>query len=285
MQDGKIITPFSRRARTLYLFALVALFAIVLPIVLLYASGYRWKEGSGLVRTGGVFVSIPYSNASVYLNDTFIGQAGFLKHDFYMGDLVPNVYTLRVEREGARPWVRTMVVEEQLVTDARALLIALEPTFVHLVVGTTTTATTTRSISRTEYIQLFGAFTKPIATTTSGAVAQVHEDALFVQDGDVFVRWVDDGAFAPSNFCGRPSYCGKQITIERSSREMSTNAAFFGGGILYATKENGVQFAEADVRPEQVRSFVYPAPGADFRVVDGRVIIRDGDDLYELLAL
>ena len=43
-----------------------------------------------------------------------------------------------------------------------------------------------------------------------------------------------------------------------------------------------VFFKEADVRPTPVALALYPKYGADFRIIDGRLIIKDGIALFEV---
>src|SRR3989344_7865641 len=108
--------PLSPRTRRLYLYVLSALFLISVPAALLYSSGYRYKAGFGLVRTGGIFLSIPYSDATVSLNGKEAGTTGFLTRRFYIDDLAPSTYAIHVEREGSNPWYRALVVEPSIVT-------------------------------------------------------------------------------------------------------------------------------------------------------------------------
>src|SRR3989344_4006097 len=114
--------PFSRTKRRLYLFGFIVLFFCLFPIVILYATGYRFKAGLGFVHMGGIYVSVPYSDAHVLLDDREVGTSNILRHGFYIANLIPGVYTPRVVRQDSVSWVRTLVVEPQLVTDARALL-------------------------------------------------------------------------------------------------------------------------------------------------------------------
>jgi hypothetical protein len=281
--------PLSARRRLVYLLTLVLVFAIALPVTLLYASGFRYKEGTGLVRIGGAFISVPYSGAVVSLNGRVVGESGFLKHDFYIGTLVPNTYTIRVESVGERSWTRTIVVEEQLVTDTQALLIKQQIGLYRLVIATSTSATsslalatTTRLISAAEDADMRASFLKPPATTTEGAFGELRGEGVFVEHGDTLVRWLNPSEFPPSIFCTRPSACVPVIPIEHAADTTSTDAEFFGGGIVYATAEGGIYFAEADVRPGAIRIPLYLKPGIDFRIVNGRLIVKDESRFYEI---
>lgn len=284
-----------RWRRRLYLWGLASLFVVLAPVVFLYSAGYRYQIGAGLVQTGGIFVAIPYSDAALTLDGSAVGISGLLRHDFYIGELAPGAYVLRVEREGSHPWERTLVVEQNLVTTAGAFLVAKEPEFIRLTTATSTTstssgqasspqATTTRAISLAERTSILEAFAEPATTTKSGAVEETDREGLFVEKGNVYVRWLRDDAPPPSNYCGRPSYCLSEITIENGG-ESAARAAFFAGGVVYRTKEGGVYIAEADVRPTPVSAPVYPKRGSDFLIADGALLIKDGGTLYEVRGL
>ena len=268
--------PLSKNKRRLYLIGFIALFFLCLPFVLLFANGFRFEKGSGFVKTGGIFVSVPYADAVVAMNGEEVGTSGLLKRGFYIDDLTPGSYIIAVTREGYRPWYRTLVVEQKIVSDARALLIPEEIEAVPLtyVAGV---ASSTRVIPRADYDAYLAAFKIPAATTTEG----VSGESVFVEQGNVFVRLTDESALPTSNFCGRPSFCVSEIPIEQG-KQTAVNAAPFKGGIVYATKEGGISLAEADIRPTAVSVAVYSARGSEFRVIGGELIVKDGKDLYQI---
>lgn len=268
--------PLSQKKRRWYLSGFILLFLICLPVTIFFANGFRFKAGYGFVRTGGIFISVPYADAVVSMNGKEIGTSGLLKRGFYIDDLSPDSYIILVEREGSRPWYRTLVVEQKIVSDARALLIPQEIEAISLAYGTST-ASSTRIVSRTEYNRYLAAFLLPAATTTAGASGE----SVVIEGGDAFVRLTDPYALPTSNFCGRPSFCVSEIPIEQG-KQISTNAAFFGGGVVYATEEGGVFLAEADIRPTAVSVPLYPRRDSEFRIIEGHLIIKDGATLYEI---
>ena len=263
--------------RRLYLVGLIVLFFCLFPIVIFYTIGYRFKTGLGFVQMGGIYVSVPYSDARVVLDSREIGTSNILNHGFYIANLIPGVYTLHVEREESRPWTRTIVVEPQLVTDVRALLAPQKIELVRLV-DTKAATTSERALSHTEYLRYSAAFRLPAATTS---VSSLAGEKVVVERGNVFVRWSLPDAPPPSYFCTRPSSCAFEIAIERG-QEVATSAVFFGSGIVYRTKEGGVFFREADVRPTPTALDLYPKYGADFRIIDGQLIVKDGAALLEV---
>lgn len=276
--------PLSKRRRRLYLYGLIAVFMLCLPVVMFYANGYRLKSGIGFVRTGSIIISIGDSNATLFMNGLEIGTSGFLRHNFYVDNLTPGTYQILVTREGNHPWHRTLIVEQELVTDAQAFLVPVEITSVRLV-DSAKAASSTPSIPHATYESYRKAFLPSNATSTP--IVALHNptsEVVTIKNGDVFVRWTDAGTLPPSRFCLGPSLCGAEIPIEKGSQQ-AINAEFFGGGIVYATKEGGVFLKEIDIRPEPLSVQLYPVRGAEFRVVDGHLIVKDGTALYEITGL
>lgn len=274
--------PLSSRRRLVYLLVIVLLFCAVLPFALFYANGYRWKSGTGIVRTGGVFVSVPYSDAHISIDGEWVGEAGFLRRDFYIDNLVPNAYTISVEREGYRTWERIVVVEEQLVTDTRALLVPDKIELLELIIATSS-ATTTKGISEEDFERIQEEFLEPMATTSRDSFSSIRGESIVIENGDVSIYWEEGDVFPPSKFCGRPSFCGDAIVIERGEEE-TTDAVFFYGGVVFRTEEGGIYFAEADVRPLQVELLLYKGMDVDFRIIDRHVVVKDGKRLFELVS-
>ena len=222
---------------------------------------------------------VPYADAVVSMNGEEVGTSGLLKRGFYLNSLAPGSYVMSVVREGTLPWYRTLVVEPEIVTDAEAFLLPedIEVTYLSL---KTAVSTSTRTITRAEYDTYTKAFLVPAATSTAGKSGE----SLIVEKGNVFVRLVDEAALPASNFCIRPSSCVREIPIEKG-KQTAINAVYFGGGIVYVTKEGGVFISEADVRPTAVSAPLYSRRGADIRVVGGQLIVKDGSDLYQIDGL
>lgn len=273
--------PFPAYKRRIYFVIFVILFLVLLPAVILYANGWRLKTGLGFVRTGGIYVEVPYADASVTLNGDMVGHSGFLQRGFYIGDLAPAAYAVRVEREGYRSWSRILVVEPQLVTDTRAVLLPEDIGLPRLIVSGT--ASSTKMISRTTYSAYIEAFATSTAASSTLPVDVENGIALFLQDGDLRARWMG-GDHPPSIFCVSPSLCETEISIKRIGGE-ATDARFFGGGVIYHTKEGGIYFAEIDIRPTAVAAQLYAATGADMRLIDNALIIQSGEILYEVEGL
>lgn len=280
--------PLSRRTRFLYLAVSVIAFLFTVPIAVFYASGYR-LEGFSFVETGGVYVSVPISDASVFINGKEEGTSSLFTRSFYADDLIEGNYVVQVSREGYYPWVKKLTVEPRIVTDVAAFMVpqTLSIREIEIREGEEV-ASTTRTVSRNEYNALLKAFTvsatsspskTEISTTTPSDIQTGME--LYIENGNVVVRWIRDARSTPSSFCLKPSSCVQEFFIEKG-KEVATDAAFFAGGVAYATKESGIFLAENDVRPVPLVVPLYSRPGAQFRIVGGSLIVKDGKTLYDI---
>lgn len=273
-----MMKPLSPRKRFFYLVVLTMLFFVSVPVALLYSSGYRYKQGFGLVKTGGIYLSVPYDDATISLNGEVIGTTRFLNKSFYIDDLAPSSYAVHVEQEGSRPWYRTLVVEPQLVTRAEVLLIPEAFETVRLTRGGQT-STSTRALSADLYDSHLAAFKTPATSTTSSGRGVALEVAI--ENGDAYVHWGESEREPQDNFCIRPSNCVESFLIE-DSKETAVSVSLFGGGVVYATRQGGVFFSEIDIRRTPISAALYPRWGADARVIDDELIVKDGNALYAI---
>jgi len=274
--------PFPAYRRRIYFALSVILFLVLLPAVILYADGWRFKQGIGFVRTGGIYIAVPYPDATVTLNGETAGHSGFLQREFYFGDLAPSAYSVRVEGTGYRPWSRILVVEPQLVTDVRAVLLPEDITLSRLI--TSGSASSTKIVTRAVYDAYAAAFIAPVTIASSTLPIDIEGGiGLFLTDGDLIARWMNENN-PPSIFCGSPSLCEREMSIKRIGGP-ATDARFYASGVVYRTEEGGIYFAEIDVRPTAVSAQLYAAADADMRVVDEALIVKSGDVLYEVEGL
>ena len=270
--------PLSPKKRRAYVWLFVALFFLSVPVALLYAGGYRYKPGFGLVETGGIFLSVPYSDATAYLNGNEVGRSSILNKSFYINDLAPSAYVLHVARASSTPWYRTVVVEPKIVTEARATLIPEDIEVIRLVRGTTS-APTSRAVAPRLYDTYRNAF--KVAATSTHKLGSRSEVEAVVRGSDIVAVWTETGKRPSDNFCEQPSSCVQEFSIE-DGKQTAVSVGFFGSGVVYATKEGGIFFSEVDVRPTPVVVSLYPFRDVDMRVVDGALIVKNGNTLYQV---
>lgn len=266
--------PLSPRKRRIYVLLMALLFFVSVPLALFYANGYRYEGGFGFLQTGGMYLTVSYDEATIFLDGEEIERTGFLNKSFYIDNLAPSSYDVRVTRKGAHEWNRTLRVEPQVVTKADVVLPLLKPLFVRLTRGGITSSTT-RGVSADLYDTYSAAF-RTYATST-----KAKDIVATIEHGDIRVRWMDPGRQPPDNFCFVPAACVPEIAVEAGG-EQALSVGFFDGGVVYATREGGVHFSEIDVRSTPTTVSLYPKAGAGARVVNDSLIVKDGSALYLL---
>jgi hypothetical protein len=272
--------PLSPRLRRGTLILFIFLWIVLIPIIILYADGWRYTSEFGLVQTGGIYVWAPYSDAGVAVGGKSIGTSSFLNHGLYVNNLAPSQYTVTVEKEGFRPWKRTLIVEPLVVTDTRAFLIPKKLEFTRL---TSATSSSARAYASTQTLDAY----KAVFATPSVASSTVPTDAsdsigLFIVKGALIARWTST-EYPPSLFCERPSRCVKEFTVDGATSV--TRAMFYKGGVVYRTATGEIYLSELDVRPTPGLVRIYAHTGADVSLINGDLIIKDGATFYRFESL
>lgn len=109
-----------------YILGLFTVFIIVIPVIIFYSFGYRISDNFKVVKTGGIFVSNTEAGASVLLNGKLKKASGIIDRNILVQNVKPGNYTVNVEKEGYRPWVKYIKVQEQLVEVCFPLLVPSE---------------------------------------------------------------------------------------------------------------------------------------------------------------
>lgn len=109
-----------------YILGLFAIFIIVIPVIIFYSFGYRISDNFKVVKTGGIFISNNESDVSVLLNGKLKKASGMIDRNILVQNVKPGNYTVNVEKEGYRQWVKYIKVQEQLVEVCFPLLVPSE---------------------------------------------------------------------------------------------------------------------------------------------------------------
>lgn len=91
----------------------VLIFVICIPLVLVYAMGYKFNTGKWRWEKTGVFFikSFP-KDAEIYIN----GKSAELKTPARLTRLLPNVYNISIQKKDYFPWAKNLAIEPQLTT-------------------------------------------------------------------------------------------------------------------------------------------------------------------------
>jgi len=114
------------KKKLIYLSGLIGVFIIVIPLLILFSSGYRLNSKFHLVKTGGIYLVNNESDIIVKLNGKNIKKAGMFEKNILIRNLIPKTYYVIVEKDGYRTWKKNITIEEQRVEVCYPLLIQLK---------------------------------------------------------------------------------------------------------------------------------------------------------------
>ncbi len=118
--------PLEKRKSVLW--ALVTLFLIIGPAIVLYAYGWRWDfTRFRPVRVGGILLRGLPPEARIKIDNRLVeNQDERFLGGTLIANLAPGKYFVRVEKDGYRPWEKKMIVEPETVAESRPLVLVPE---------------------------------------------------------------------------------------------------------------------------------------------------------------
>ncbi len=282
--------PLSVRRRRVYFIFFSIVFILVIPILLLYASGYRLGDALDLIRTGGLFVSTPYSGVNVRIGENLNKETSVFQKNVFVQNLRPGRYEIAVSKEGYNSWSKSLTVFPQRVTEAYPFLIPQEPNFVEIKSSLATNkenGTTTRAFKAeenplfTEVVKAFATTTK--VGTTSDTVKIKRKLSIENRKGTIFAFWNGDKDSIPTYFCVGET-CKNIIKVETDSRVRSFD--FFPGrdDVLILALADMIAVVEIDDRSSQNMQTLIKGDNLDFRILSGeRIVVRKEGIFFELI--
>lgn len=196
--------PYTKRRNTFGL--LVVVFLVSLPLLYLYAIGYRfdYTKPTNLVSTGGIYVAVEQTGAEIFIDDELVRETRTFRKAFYAQNLDAGTHRISVQKEGYHTWVKELPVSKQLVSEAAAFNFPLVPQ-VRVIspwksaTGTmivkaelsnasstnallaTSTTNTKKFVPNTEYESLLQNFTMVSTSTKKEGVTEQLKDLLNTQ--------------------------------------------------------------------------------------------------------
>lgn len=268
--------PMSVKKRLLYRVLLTLLFVTVVPILILYSSGYRIGDQLFLVKTGGMYIDTNKSGAEVYLNGEFVKEATIFKRGFFIQNLKPGTYDISVKKEGFSDWRKFVTVSPQKVSDMYSFVVPDEIDF--------------EEIDKVEYFATTTSDTSkilPFATTTSNVVVKdvpVKERdglVLWQYQNIIYSEWTKEEEIAP------PYFCEEECNLLRAVYGSPFPISYFDfypddNKLIVLVVGNKVLISEIDNRSMQNVQKIYEGTDVDMRVHNNHIYIRDGEDYFRV---
>ena len=287
--------------RLFFFIIFIILFIALIPVVLLYSTGYRLDKTLSLLPTGGIYVFYPETGAQLYIDGELSDQTSLFYRGIFVDNLPPDNYDIEVRKEGYTPWKKTVDVRAKKVAEGYPFLIpevistSTIPQFITLTSGTSvtnglysaiielfSTSTLSATSTATSTLRSFitGTTTQVIDSSTASLVRKDIQVDLV--DRKIIASWQGGTASRPFYFCDplRTSCFDSFVVAEGDFKKVD----FYPGrnDVILYTKKDGLYVTEIDTRLPQ-NTIKLLSGTLDFETMGDRVFIREKGDYYELL--
>jgi len=113
----------TKKSRQRIFWALVALFLLVAPPIILYTNGWRLTPDLKIKRTGGLFINTRLPGVEIYIDGELKKRTNLLYGAAFFQGLTPKKISVIAAKENYWPWTKELEIEESVVTEAHPLLI------------------------------------------------------------------------------------------------------------------------------------------------------------------
>ncbi len=123
------------RTRRIIMFSFIAAFFILAPILIFYASGYRYDfKREKILKTGTLMLEAKdIKNAKLYINDKLYEKP--FDGKIFIYNLLPDDYTVRLEKDNYYSWQKKITVQSSLTTFVKDIMFFKKSTPLQLIDG------------------------------------------------------------------------------------------------------------------------------------------------------
>ncbi|MFA5187909.1 MAG: hypothetical protein WC460_00930 [Patescibacteria group bacterium] len=113
----------SLRIRRIIMFSFISAFFILGPLLIFYASGYRYDlKRNKILKTGTLMLEAKnLKKASVYLNDKLYDKP--FDEKIFIYNLLPQEYAIKISKEGYYSWEKKLTVASSITTFAADIIL------------------------------------------------------------------------------------------------------------------------------------------------------------------
>lgn len=284
--------PLSPTKRRVYFIIFLTLFVIAVPVVIIYAVGYRvdFVESLILTERGGVYVYTPVAGVNIHVDGDFETKTGLFNREYFSQNLKPGRYFIKAEHEDYIPWQKYVNIKAQRVASLYPFFVPKEWELVTVpekVEEFSNGTTTERLIANEEYetyLELFDIedeleLQEETIKRTFGNIEVSYENEK------LYAKWLGRGDWIPAYFCENDYCLNPSPFLEIKSNV--ENFEFYPGRddvVIFSTEEGGIYVAEVDTRPSQTVATIYSsAYPVEFAIYDRDVlVIKDKDNIITL---
>lgn len=114
------LSPLPRQHRSVFFYLLFLVFILVVPVIVFYASGYRYTIGaeeSRVQMTGGMYIGTLEDDSVIEINGSPVQHTRFFRRATYVQGLNGGMHEVAVYGDGLQTWSKVLPVYPQMVTE------------------------------------------------------------------------------------------------------------------------------------------------------------------------
>lgn len=294
-------TNLSKKKRLIYLALCVVAFLVLAPLTAWYATGYRLSDTFQFTKTGGIYVATEGKGFSVSLNDKDQEVSSLFRRSFFIQNLHPGVYSLKVAKPGYIAWEKSVTVSSEKVTEGYPFNLPATTTLIEIpkmiTEGGENTATSSTSTLKNkekaneDYIRAKALFattsdkliTQKVSSSTLKEPKQIFlsgKTGLWSQDGEIFAEWKGEMDSIPSYFCTN-EVCMRKVLVYKGEKVNEVDFFFDKNAFIIFALDSGIYVTEIDARGGRNTQKLLVGEGYDFRIDRNQILfIKNGTNYY-----
>lgn len=269
------------------LIILTAIFIMISPIVILYATGDILGSGWSLLKTGGIYVAGAPAGSDIFMNSKKIDTTSFFNKNIFIKNLRKGTYSISVKKNGYYTWSKKLVVTDSLVSDANVFMLPTESdlrrVLRYLDTKSGEATSTWTNEKNPEYIDISDLFLKkPVWGTKTNPIMD-GKIGLWIEGTIIYSKWFGNSDLAPRYFCEIDN-CTKTIqVIDIGYKPTRINLLPEYSGVVVIASGSRVYAIQIEKNPQKISQTIYRGDSPDFRISNGSLYIKDGLYIAEVL--
>lgn len=130
MDTSPYLEPLSRKTRTAIFVGAILLFTVLVPLMVLYAVGYRFDfadENASIRVVGGLYIEAAAEGTEIYLNEERVDDFRLFQRAAYIQNITAGMQRVHVQGDGVTTWVKELPVFAHFVTEASSFTMPETP--------------------------------------------------------------------------------------------------------------------------------------------------------------
>ncbi len=272
------MNPTNIKKRRIILLISFIIFIILVPTIILYTSGYRIDKNLHFRKTGGLYISSPLSGAKIFIDEKEKGETSLLQGGVFLQNLTPDNYSILVAKNKFWPWAKNLKVNEGLVTEARAFLIAKDPGGEVLLNDITKKEKGLTTIENEALEKLLLPQEDDLLKTDEN-----KDEKIYVDESDnIWIEWLALNSPLPYYFCNNDECTSPLLVIDSKSTIRKIDFYPSRSDVLIFAVQNAIFAIEVDGRGGRILQPIYKGSNPIFELNNKTLYILDEKTLIKL---